>query len=124
MGDMITRNGWIRIICITLIGVAILPFTPGFKQFRGIRLATNYAETLRPVLRADPRFAQVHVEPMDSAAVEIGGMLATDEDRDVLKKLVMAGKPPVHIMFMLYTPAEMDRPDQAAPSPSITPPAK
>jgi len=102
----ITRAGWIRILIITVVGIAVLPFTPGGRQQWNMHLARIHADKLQ-FLRNDPRFSHVSFDyysggrPLGS--LYVGGMVDNDEDKNALKKIVTESNPPVSVFYNLHT---------------------
>jgi len=62
MPPPITRAGWIRIAAVTIVGLAIVPFTPGYRQFLDYRRTKAIEEKLKPILAADARFENIRVD--------------------------------------------------------------
>ena len=81
-----------------------------------MRLAKVHADKLKLVLTADPRFKEVNLGPWtgNDGALMVTGMVNTEEDEDALKKIVAASKPPVKVVYMLFTQAQLVK-AQAAP---------
>ena len=115
---VITRRGWIRIAVVTLVGLAVLPFTPGVRQQWNLRLAAAHAAKLRPLLRADVRFRHIQVNPHTGAlgSLIVMGELEHAEDKAALCKLVLDSHPPVHVSFVILKPT---RPGTAPANSSI-----
>lgn len=105
MARFITRAGCTKILVITILGIAVLPFTPGFKQQRNMRLAEAHAEKLRPVLRNDPRFKNVKLEEYTGmgGALWVRAEVENEQDKEALEKFIAASKPPVRVRFLILT---------------------
>jgi hypothetical protein len=119
----ITRAGWKRILIITLVGLCIMPFTPGVKQSWNVRKAERHADKLRPLLMADARFEKVLIGGYTSAggSLYVGGYVANDKERGELKQFVIKSNPPVKLIFMVHTLAEFEKARQRGREPVRTP---
>ena len=120
MTSSTTKNGWIRIAIITAGGLAILPFSPGFKQQRNMRLAAAQADKLKPILQADPRFKhlQAEVSTGNGGSLRLFGFVDREEDKLALAKLLADSKPPVPVSILILKPQSPGGKEGTDPSPA------
>ena len=88
-----------------------------------MRLARLHADKLGPVLSRDARFPQIKLTVYTGAhgSLMVMGEVDNDEDKDELKKVVAASEPPVEVLFMVWTRAQMDRATGGANLPTPPP---
>ena len=108
MAQKISRAGWIRILVISVFGLAILPFTPGGRAYWRLHLAEVHADKLRPILQSDTRFQHVRLvsDLGMGGALIMRGEVANETDKEALTKLATDSKPPVKVWFFVRTPAQ------------------
>ena len=96
-------------MAVTVVGILVLLFIPESKQHRNMRLAQVYADKLQPVLSADTRFREVKLGPYTGVdgSLMVAGMVNKEEDKDALKAIVTTSKPPVKVVYMLFTPSQV-----------------
>jgi hypothetical protein len=111
MPPPITRAGWIRIAAITIVGLAILPFTSGYHQFWAYRRTRALEEKLKPILAADARFKNIRLEVSYGMAgvIWVAGQVDSDADKEELRRIIAQNNssPSVHVWFHEHTPAEL-----------------
>lgn len=125
MTPAITRAGWIRILSITVVGICLLPFAPGPKQFWNLHLAQVHADKLKPMLLADPRFRHVKVTTYTGGggSLMLSGEIGNDEDKAALMQIVVASHPPVKVFNMTIISAKLHQWDSTN-APPKSPPAE
>jgi len=106
---MITRAGWIRILVITIVGIAILPFTPGPRQLWNMHLARIHADKLRLIIGNDPRFHYLRLGTYSGAggSLMVSADVENDKTKEELKKIVVASSPPVKVVFVIRTDQQL-----------------
>jgi len=111
MPQAITRAGWIRITAITIVGLALWPFTPGYRQFRAYRRTKAIEEKLKPILAADARFKNIRIDVSYGLAgvLRVTGQVDSDPNKEELKRIITQNNPTpsASIGFHAHTTAEI-----------------
>lgn len=121
MGPMITRAGWIRILVFIAVGLAILPFTPGGGSVVDLWHTRAYAAKLHSLVKDDARFQSVKLASSFgmSRVLVVTGEVASDEDKEALKKIVAQSDPPPSVKVLWFRLETASKSSGAADSKSI-----
>lgn len=97
---------------LLLLGLAVLFYTmrygplPFTQQIRNLKAAELHAPALQSRLNQDARYAglKAGIWPGEGGCLSVHGVLNSEADLPELKKLVMASKPPVGVIYHLELP--------------------
>src|SRR5687768_6100243 len=110
MPPPISRVGWIRIAAITIVGLAIVPFTPGYNQYWTYHRTKALEGRLKPILATDPRFKTISLEVSYGMAgvLWVNGQVDDNADTEELKTIIGQNNPsPAIEVRYPHTSAEM-----------------
>ncbi len=126
MTQTFIRADGMKIVVIALVGLIILPLTPGARQRWNLHLAQVHADKLRTTLSKDPHFNRVQVSTYTGGggSLMLTGEINNVDDKAALKKLVDTTHPPVNVFYMTITSAELHKWDGTDAKPAETTIAK
>lgn len=97
------------IIVVALIAfAAYVPFSPGFRQERNMRMAEKHLPIVQAAIEKDPRFKYVTlgVYTGNGGSLRVAGDVRSYHERDALERLVASTAPPMPIAISVQVPSE------------------
>ena len=104
---MSTRSKvWIGVAAFAVFIAIYYPFSPAGRQAANMRKAEQFNVSLRPKLKADPRFGSIDLDSLTAfgGCDDVTGEAASNADIDALKAFVQQNHPPVLVVFHVGVP--------------------
>ena len=119
MITMVSTRGrvWLGVAIFAVAVAVYYPFSPAGRQATNMRRAERHIVTLRPQIRADPRFAAIRLDSFTGRGGSLGvfGTVAHEADAEALRSLFEQSGPPGEIAYRFIVVAPATRPATRLP---------